>query len=298
MLVKCGEPHLDTKKLGPLWKSHIANLSVLKECMLGSVLVALDIESSSEEDVSEIGLAILPVDGVAPQFYHGLRTFYHQNQVQVTTVEVYERISKYGPPEKRRYGNVISSSAEAAGPTVKELLSAYKGRVILTGFDLYAEFKWISRKFPSLSSSFAAWVDVQDLISEGRGNPRRGLSDTLKAMQIIDWRSNTRRHFAANDALRCLIVLSGLVSGVPLHDPTISSSSKVLFLTYLPTHTKNHHFTTRGYNSRRKQTPFRIPNTSLYIRTFHEVPSEGCWAQLPDRKCQIRWCEILVAVIS
>lgn len=78
------------------------------------------------------------------------------------------------------------------------------------------EFKWISEHHPALASSFAAWEDVQELVTAQCGGVRLGLTDAVSGLGIIDnWR-NSHQRSAANDAVRHLAVLAGLLAGVKL----------------------------------------------------------------------------------
>jgi len=80
---------------------------------------------------------------------------------------------------------------------------------------MYREFKWISEiseRCPSFKSYIATWVDLQDIIAERCGGKslQTSLTASLKAMQIEDRHPDS--YFAANEAVRCLAVLSGLIS--------------------------------------------------------------------------------------
>lgn len=90
------------------------------------------------------------------------------------------------------------------------------GNLILVGYDLQMEFKWISERYPSLASYFSAWVDVQELVTAQCGGVRLGLTGAVQGLGIIDNRHNAQQHSAANDAVRDLAVLAGLLSGTKL----------------------------------------------------------------------------------
>ena len=202
----------------------IPDLATLKESLPGSVLVALDTEGGRCK-ISEIGLAILRTKGRTSEFDPSLSQFYQQNGVKAFTIELRKR--GFEIPESRRYGSVELASAEEVGSRVNDILSSYDGNRILVGFDLRVEFEWMSKTCPWLASSFDAWVDLQELVSQriletslepgelwSRRALRPSLTDTLNAMQIEDrgWHA----HHAANDAVRFLTLLSGLISDMPL----------------------------------------------------------------------------------
>ena len=121
--------------------------------------------------------------------------------------------------EPKQFGNtVLTNSEDEIGKLIEEMLLAYMSEgkpVILAGFGFYTELHWISHTCPFLATRFSAWIDIQDVASQQFGMSRQiGLTDTLKALQIKDWRSRFNRHYAANDAIRCLAVLSGLTQRV------------------------------------------------------------------------------------
>ena len=245
-----GQPRFRTIHIGTLWKSKIPDLKTLKERILSSLLVALDIESSVQ-GVSEIGLAFLRVHEQEPQLCgdSALQTFHSQNKVQTYTIQVLDRVPKKKTSrEAIKYGTVVLVDVEEVGPTITQILSAFNhnGYLILVGFNLYTEFRWISQDCPSLSEFFAAWVDIQEIASERSGVLRPGLIDTMDAMHMLDRQVGSkgpRMHRASNDATRCLAVLSGLVS---LDSFTIPKTPPgVLLLAELPRPSSNHPFTAR-----------------------------------------------------
>ena len=224
-----------TRHIRPLLDTKIPDLTTLKARVLGSVLVALDTESFSTDtggrkrkpsgDISEIGLTILPVyDGRYPSLYPSLREFYDENGVEAHSIQIHKRNTRRKGNENRRFGDVLQASAEDVNSILSTLLSRYDGNIILVGFDLHAELKWIAQHCPTLSSLFTAWTDLQDLIQpiwqestpySDQVPTRPGLQATMKSLQLPhyrDWRRCQNRHYASNDALRCLLVLSSLLS--------------------------------------------------------------------------------------
>ena len=130
-----------------------------------------------------------------------------------------ERTFHHRLTEPKQFGNtVLTNSEDEIGKLIEEMLLAYMSEgkpVILAGFGFYTELHWISHTCPFLATRFSAWIDIQDVASQQFGMSRQiGLTDTLKALQIKDWRSRFNRHYAANDAIRCLAVLSGLTQRV------------------------------------------------------------------------------------
>jgi hypothetical protein len=156
-----------------------------------------------------------------PQFCQSLQFFYDENEIRANTIQTRERDVKRSDP--LRYGDTVFVDNDEVGLVVEKMLSDYKGRdLILVGFDMYTEFKWISEiseRSPSFTSAIANWMDLEGMGVErcGDKNLRITLKGTLKAMQIEDCRSGS--YFAANDAVRCLAVLSGLIPGKPFTFP-------------------------------------------------------------------------------
>ncbi|PSN66491.1 hypothetical protein BS50DRAFT_677683 [Corynespora cassiicola Philippines] len=235
------------RNISGLWNSKISDLSTLEERLHEAVLVSLDIESFGA-NASEVGLAVLQA-GKQPLPFHGILTrYYEENKVEALTIRLLDRGLKYEDPEWR-FGDKVHASIEDVHHLTANMLSRYTGERILIGFAMQnAEMNWISKSCPSLAIHFSAWVDIQELVSQRRmqeelGSPTSdikypGLTNTLRAMGVTDWRAQKRRHCAANDALRNLIILSGLISHVPINPQ--HPSPKVRTFTQLKP-TKTHH---------------------------------------------------------
>ena len=145
------------KNISTLWRSKIPNLGALQAILPGSVLVAFDLESSAR-GVGEIGLAFLRVSGQMPHFSvgGGMRSFYVENEVRAHSIQIRDGIRKSALRETTFFGETVLVDIQEAGSTAKEILSNYGSGLILVGFDLRNELKWISQECPSLASSFAA----------------------------------------------------------------------------------------------------------------------------------------------
>jgi len=219
------------QRIGALWNSKISDLVTLKDRLPGSVLVALDTKFSNisgHQRFSEVGLATLQVHSQPPPFLPGLTKYYEENGVNTLTIRSRDRGLKppYEDPEYR-YGDKVHANEEDVCDIVVEMLSRYEGKKILVGFDMEAEWRWIENMGADVASLCSAWVDLQELVSQRRKQEnlgpdndihRPGLSNTIHALHIADWRDGGK-HCAANDALRNLIVLSGLVVHAPMDRP-------------------------------------------------------------------------------
>lgn len=220
--------HFQRETVQPLWNSQIKDLKALQQDYSGSILVALDTEMSSRtsggtpkphQNVSEVGIAILPLNGQIMQPYEGIKQLHYEGGASAVTIQIRERTAL---PKEKMLGQVIRSEPKDVASVIESMLSKYKGRRILVGFDLYNEYKWITDECPTIISCFTAWLDVQEFAMQrckefaaetvpANPNPL-GLSEILKAMDIRDERRHSKTHYAINDALRSLIVLCGLAS--------------------------------------------------------------------------------------
>lgn len=212
-----------------LWDSQIKDLKAFQDDYSDSIIVALDTETSSHastetpklrQDVSEVGIAILPLKGQITQLYEGIKQLHYEGGASAFTIRVRERTAL--PKKEKLLGQVIRSEPKHVASVTESILSKYTGRLILIGFALYNELKWIADECPTISSRFTAWLDVQEFVmqrcpefaaeSKSATFYQPGLTDVLKAMKIRDERRYASTHYAVNDALRCLIVLCGLAS--------------------------------------------------------------------------------------
>ncbi|KAF2874081.1 hypothetical protein BDV95DRAFT_320789 [Massariosphaeria phaeospora] len=158
------------RQISELWDAKIPDLATLKERLPGSVLVGLDIEHFNIDGIqhaSEVGVAVLQVQGQSPPFFHGLAQFYEESGVEALTMRVRDRVGlkpQYEDPEKR-YGEKVHTNEENIPEITTETLSKYEGTRILVVFDTNAEMKWMSETCPSFASLFSAWVDAQELLA-------------------------------------------------------------------------------------------------------------------------------------
>lgn len=214
MRLKKGETiKIETKDIEPLWSSKLCDLDAVRKHMQGAILVAFDIESS-RDSISELGLAMLVVDENNPHYCIGRGRFYHHNKVQSFSVRLREKPTT-GYVDKR-YGETITIASEKEiVPAMDEMLKRFRGQrnLILVGYDMYREFRWISECWPTMASYFSGWVDVQELVPAGSDRVQVSLNDALRACKIIDDRSRipSNQHAPATDGVRSLAVLAALL---------------------------------------------------------------------------------------
>ncbi|CAI6310677.1 unnamed protein product [Periconia digitata] len=213
-----------------LWNSRIPSLKDFQESNSRSVLVALDIENSSRTingrkkpcaDVNEVGIAVLLPNNERFRSYECVHQLHHEGWADTYTIQILERRKIY---RQTLVGQIIKSEPKDVASTIESILSKYEGPLVLVGFDLHQEFKWITEKCSTILSYFAAWLDVQDFawqrhhefapMTATHGKP--GLTRVLKSMGLNDRHWTKKGHYAINDALSSLLVLSGLASNPTL----------------------------------------------------------------------------------
>ncbi|KAH4821504.1 hypothetical protein HBI23_047440 [Parastagonospora nodorum] len=218
-----------------LFNKKITDLQTLQALLPNHTLVAFDTEGVKQhfegrqigsQDLSELGVAVFPPTKTPLYFISNLTQFYEDNDIEAFTVRMHPRA--HGPA----VGLMTEKPASEAGPRLIDFLSGFKGDMILLGFNMHQEWRWISRTCPSFAALFTSWCDVQELLPQ-LGSPP-GLAKTLKAMGIWGWTSIHLRHGGAADAVRVLAVLSGLVCGVPIREDREHKEDNVSKYCHLP----------------------------------------------------------------
>ncbi|KAH4354046.1 hypothetical protein HBH98_014060 [Parastagonospora nodorum] len=218
-----------------LFNKKVTDLQTLQALLPNHTLVAFDTEGVKQhfegrqigsQDLSELGVAVFPPTKTPLYFISNLTQFYEDNDIEAFTVRMHPRA--HGPA----VGLMTEKTASEAGPRLIDFLSGFKGDMILLGFNMHQEWRWISRTCPSFAALFTSWCDVQELLPQ-LGSPP-GLAKTLKAMGIWGWTSIHLRHGGAADAVRMLAVLSGLVCGVPIREDREHKEDNVSKYCHLP----------------------------------------------------------------
>lgn len=211
MILANGKPKFKTSHIEPTWSAEIETIGHLKNHMLNTILVSLDIEACRGA-VSELGLAMLAVNEDNPHYCIGRSRFFDENNVQALTIDFREKPTRNY--EHKRHGQTLQVKDEHEASVIMEktLSEICDGKkLILLGYDMYTEFQWISERRPAMALYFSAWIDVQELIARKCSEPQLSLTNALRALEIIDNRHGTTRHSAANDAVRIVAVLAGLL---------------------------------------------------------------------------------------
>jgi len=281
------EEPLWAKHISQFWRSKITDLDSLKELLPGSMLIALDIEGIEplNQGPNEIGLAFLRFDAdsrKACMLCPGTSRFHDENKIQAHTIQIRDRMPTFNlrKREPLKYGSAVIVDAKQLGSTIDKILSKYtqeSSNLILLGFSMSAEVKWIAQQCPSLSLHFAAWADLQEFAAERGGGRKLGLIHTLKAMGIRDWRPN--RHRAANDAVRCLTALSGLISTDPSTFTVPQRHTELQYFSRLPkgSSLNNHPFAVRITTADGSKLPYEISTPHHLSKLFveYEIKAVG-----------------------
>jgi hypothetical protein len=227
-----GRPNFDTRSIEPLWRSKIDNIETVREQIKGATLVAFDIESSFNI-TTELGLSMLVVNQNNSHACTGRLRFQHENHVQAFTFEIGAKCNHGNEYVYRRdMIQRVWSDQEAAAAIEKTLRRFRKAsKLILVGYDVYVEFRWLSEN-PTLASQFSAWCDVQELLSVHSDGAQIGLGHALLGLKIIDNRLSVNGHSAANDTVRTLAILAALLDGKEFVPPP----PRILRYHYVPSY--------------------------------------------------------------
>lgn len=263
----------------PLVKSEIRGLANFQDHLAGATVVAFDMEGVNQhpdgryrfsEESSELEVAVLRPSSKPLRFSSYMYCFYDQNDIEPLTIRIRER--RYGPV----VGTMTDETKETAGTRLFKFLCSIEGELVLVGFGMSKEFKWINNEFPSIAALFTSWCDVQELIGDAykgmTSEPNKlppqyrqpSLGATLKALNIGGWRSRHQVHGAAGDAVKFLAVLSALFSGRTLHDlPELPDRPSIRRLSHLPQKKYEEH--SRKRNARiivwdGSKVPLQTPN--------------------------------------
>ena len=229
----------------PLLKSEIRGLANIQDRLAGATVVAFDMEGfnqhpdgryRSSEESGELGVAVLRPSSKPLRFFSSMYHFYNQNEIEAFTIRIQER--RYGPV----VGTMTDETKQTAGARLHKFLSSIPGELILVGFGMQREFKWISDEYPAIAALFTSWCDIQELVADSyksmTAEPDKlltqyrepSLDRVMKALKISGWRSRHQKHGAAGDAVKFLAVLSALFWGRVLHElpkPSICRLSRL-----------------------------------------------------------------------
>ncbi|KAI4908859.1 hypothetical protein J4E90_008596 [Alternaria incomplexa] len=153
----------------PLLKSEIRGLANIQDRLAGATVVAFDMEGfnqhpdgryRSSEESGELGVAVLRPSSKPLRCFSSMYHFYNQNEIEAFTIRIQER--RYGPV----VGTMTDETKQTAGARLHKFLSSIPGELILVGFGMQREFKWISDEYPAIAALFTSWCDIQELVAD------------------------------------------------------------------------------------------------------------------------------------
>ncbi|KAI0413291.1 hypothetical protein F5X98DRAFT_378874 [Xylaria grammica] len=169
-----------------LFNNRITTMEHLQSTLEDNVaLFALDTEHVSVESqrnriLHQVGLAYLPTMAPHTPFpdQPRLDDFYHRNQLQSLTIninlshQIREDLTRFrgGVPNRSpsRFGHereadlddlesVIVGFIQSCNPSTKS---------VLVGFEMPAEWNYLSRNFPRIIPCFSSWIDLRDIAKD------------------------------------------------------------------------------------------------------------------------------------
>ncbi len=155
---------------------YISDLKELRQHLSeGASLVAFDTESYGylkngrtcpSNEVSELGFATLEWPCPDLELCTSSKDFALRNNAKLLNIQLRQRTCKH--VESTSSPIVHANGVEEAEETIHYFLPESSKR-ILVGYAFSTEFKWIAMHCPGLAKSFAAWVDVQELVMQHYG---------------------------------------------------------------------------------------------------------------------------------
>ncbi|KAI1152703.1 hypothetical protein F4825DRAFT_450243 [Nemania diffusa] len=245
------------ERLSPLLSRYIPTLAALKGIASTSAFVAFDTESMPHcYKTSDVGFAFLPgldsvcsIKGATPT----LERFVENNRVIVASFkingryhDIHRKLQSEPPPRPgrpRRPMECLQFSEESfvniedlnsvLTNQIKEFRRLVPGKqLVLVGYFLQNDFECLSLEFPGIVEFFSGWIDLSTLIKAESPTPPKldtGLGAALTAFRYPY--SDTgfgRKHHSANDAVRTLAVLCGLMDPQNLYRALIHVNGRRL----------------------------------------------------------------------
>lgn len=221
----------------------------------------------------------------------GRLRFQHENHVQAFTFEIGANCNN-GTEHVYRRDMIqrVWSDQEAAAAIEKTLRRFRKAsKLILVGYDVYVEFRWLSKN-PTPASYFSAWCDAQELLSVHSDGAQIGLGHALLGLKIIDKRPMGNGHSAASDTVRTLAILAALLDGKEFVPPP----ARILSYHYVPRYTS---FTphakfgeaVRISNESGGPLPCREPADLIQLYSAFDLKAVGMNSSGDSRVARIWW---------
>ncbi|KAM3518642.1 hypothetical protein MY4038_010039 [Beauveria bassiana] len=228
-----------------LWHNNLPDLKTTKKLSPTTIFVAIDTEpwpgqartNSTDEAAAQIGIALLapPADHAGkidepPQTLEEAQQRFHISSHSIH-INGRERMGLGEIFWKGGDENVAFVGPDEVEDTVLNLVHTFQQQMCLSlgkplkltlvGFDLYHEFRILSRHYTRILDCFTSWVDVQELAKELMPDTSQApsLRNTLIGVgyePIFPTKpASSDGHDAGNDAMRCMSVLGTLLHYSP-----------------------------------------------------------------------------------
>ncbi|KAI1458843.1 hypothetical protein F4805DRAFT_456237 [Annulohypoxylon moriforme] len=160
-----------------LFNSRITTIKGLKCALQDSAIVAIDTEhvaitSEKGRVLHQVGLAYcrtLSGSTLPSTNQPCLQEFYAKNQIQASTFNI--NIDENMPTRRsHRFGQEQRIDLEELGGAIVDFIESFhndnKADLLLIGFEMEAEWTYLSRYFPDAIPFFSAWVDLRDIAKD------------------------------------------------------------------------------------------------------------------------------------
>ncbi|KAI8626655.1 hypothetical protein F5Y19DRAFT_217281 [Xylariaceae sp. FL1651] len=222
-------------RLSPLLPRYIPTLAAIERIAATSAFVAFDTESVPHcYKTTDVGLAFLPE--LSHTCSSGdnkptLDNFVKDHRVKAISFKINGRFHNINkrlkamsphqrPMEHLRFGKEEFVDIEDLDVALSTQIERFRRAVpekelILVGLSLQSDFERLCLEFPGIARLFSGWIDLSTLMKAESPNPPKtdtGLGTALKTFNYpySDTGFNSR-HQAANDAVRTLAALNGLM---------------------------------------------------------------------------------------
>ncbi|KAI1146749.1 hypothetical protein F4825DRAFT_439668 [Nemania diffusa] len=164
-----------------LFSNRITTIEGLQRTLKDHAFIALDtehgpIESERSRALYQVGLAYLPTMSPFPG-QSRLDDFIHKNQIQSLTLNINlsnqtrEDLIRYrgAIPNRRRsrFGHECQVNLDDLETAVIGFIQACDStKLVLIGFEMAAEWTYLSRNFPKAIPYFSFWIDLRDIAKD------------------------------------------------------------------------------------------------------------------------------------
>ncbi|KAI2603867.1 uncharacterized protein GGS25DRAFT_525141 [Hypoxylon fragiforme] len=225
---------------------YLPSLKSIGKLPQGCAFVAVQNKSSSRDArVADIGLALLPrlenQTWLNSDIPPSLSRFVMDNRIPADSLPINGRLrdeeleaesfqyphlwtflcKRHASLELSRFGSEREINIEGAELAIQQIMKRFRElvpnqKLVLVTFGPQKDFERMNQEFPYLPCYFDYWTDVSALLRPGDKSPannEKRIAEALRKLHypVIDAEPRSR-HRAANDAVRTLAVLDGLIN--------------------------------------------------------------------------------------